>query len=145
MPETPASNVPPAECDCHEWHDIAEIGNWTQGSGGGRAHARPARELAADPTIWERSEFAREGDPAISLRERARLAHEKLTTLIRAAGGIACGHALTATKYLDGETGLNDGIHRWAAASELGVTRAPVKMEREPEEVPGSWDVWALG
>jgi hypothetical protein len=120
------------------------MGNWTQGSGGGRAHARPARELAADPTIWERSEFAHEADHALPLAERARLAHEKLTALIRDAGGIACGHALTATTYLDGETGLNDGIHRWAVASELGVTRAPVKMQREREEVPGSWDVWAL-
>jgi hypothetical protein len=84
------------ECGCHKWYEVAEIEEWTQGSGGGPLHARPVREIVAADNIWECSETDR----------------ETLTAAIRAAGGITCAHALLATTYLDGHVGLNNGVHR---------------------------------
>ena len=112
------------ECDCHEWHDVPKTGEWTQGSGGGPLHARPVREIVGTDDIWSRSESD----------------HETLLTGIRAAGGITCEHALRATTYLDGHIGLNNGIHRWAIADELGITCVPVEMEYEQEE--SAWPWW---
>jgi len=112
------------ECDCHEWHDVAKIGDWTQGSGGGPLHARPAREIVGTDDIWSHSATD----------------HETLLTGVRAAGGITCEHALEATIYLDGHIGLNNGIHRWAIADELGIARVPVEMRYEQEE--SAWPWW---
>lgn len=110
-------------CSCHEWHDVADIADWTQGSGGGPRHARPVREIVATDDIWERSETD----------------HATLTAGIREAGGITCGHALLATTYLDGHVGLNNGLHRWAVAAELGIKRVPVEMQRETEDAAPPW------
>lgn len=47
-------------CECHEWHDVEAIGDWVQGSGGGRAHARPVREIVAtDPDMGALGDHAR--------------------------------------------------------------------------------------
>lgn len=112
------------ECGCHRWYGVAEIGEWTQGSGGGPLHARPVREIVATDKIWERSETDR----------------ETLRGAIHAARGIVCEHALLATTYLDGHVGLNNGVHRWAVADELGIERVPVEMQHEHEPVWPSWD-----
>jgi hypothetical protein len=112
------------ECDCHKWYEVADIGRWTQGSGGGPLHARPVREIVATDNIWERSETDREA----------------LMAGVIAAGGIKCAHALHATTYLDGHIGLNNGVHRWAVAEELGIERVPVEMRYEQEPV---WSPWA--
>jgi hypothetical protein len=117
------------ECDCHRWYEIAEIGEWTQGSGGGPLYARPVREIVATDDIWERSETYR----------------ETLMAGIRAARGITCAHALLATTYLDGHVGLNNGVHRWALAAELGIERVPVEMLYEQEPVWPSWGQFSSG
>ena len=114
-------------CECHEWHDVEAIGDWVQGSGGGRAHARPVREIVATDPIWEHSETT----------------HAALLEGIKAAGGIACDDAPAATAYLDGVIGLNNGIHRWAVCDELGVKRVPVEMRHEREEQPQD-PAWSL-
>ena len=106
-----------AECDCHEWYEVARIGEWTQGSGGGPRHARPVRQIVETDDIWGRSETD----------------HETLRAGILAAGGITCEHALMATTYLDGQAGLNNGVYRWAVAVELGIERVPVEMLYEQE------------
>ena len=113
------------ECDCHEWYEVTAIGDWTQGSGGGPLHARPVREIVATDDIWERSETDR----------------ESLLAGVRAGGGITCEHALLATTYLDGHIGLNNGVHRWAAAAELGIERVPVEMQHEYEQ-ESAWPSW---
>jgi hypothetical protein len=105
-------------CDCHEWHEVSKIGDWTQGSGGGPLYARPAREIVATDDIWKRSQTD----------------HDSLVAGIRSAGGIKCEHALQATTYQDGHIGLNNGIHRWAVANELGIEWVPVEMYYEPPE-----------
>lgn len=112
------------ECDCREWHEVAKIGKWTQGSGGGPRYARPVSEIVATDNIWERSETD----------------HETLLAEVRAAGGIACKCALLATTYLDGHIGLNNGVHRWAVAREIGIDRVPVEMQIEREPVWPTWD-----
>lgn len=65
---------------------------------------------------------------------RSEIDHETLLAGIHVAGGITCQHALLATTYLDGHVGLNNGIHRWAVANEVGIDRAPVEMQYEQEE-----------
>ena len=115
---------PMIECDCHEWHEVTMIGDWTQGSCGGPLHARPVREIVATDDIWERSETDR----------------ESLLAGVREVGGITCEHALLATTYLDGHIGLNNGVHRWAVAAELGIERVPVEMQHEYEE-ESAWPV----
>jgi hypothetical protein len=113
------------ECLCHEWYEVAKIGAWTQGSGGGPLRARPVREIVATDDIWERSETDR----------------ETLMAGIRAARGITCAYALLATTYLDGHIGLNNCVHRWAVAAELGIERVPVEMlHEEQESVWASWE-----
>ena len=114
------------ECDCpnHKWYGVSEIGEWTQGSGGGQRHARPIREIVATDDIWKRSETDR----------------ETLVAGIRTAGGIICEHALQATTYLDGHVGLNNGVHRWAVAFELGIERVPVEMQYQQESVWAEWE-----
>ena len=112
------------KCDCHEWHEVAKIGEWTQGSGGGPLHARPVREIVATDDIWSRSEID----------------HETLLARVHAAGGITCEYALLATTYLNGHVGLNNGIYRWAVADELAINRAPVEMQYE--RVESTWPSW---
>ena len=117
---------PMTECDCHEWYEVTKIGEWTQGSAGGPLHARPIHEIVATDNIWERSETD----------------HETLLAEVRESGGINCEYALLATTYLDGHIGLNNGVHRWAIASELGIERIPVEMQNEQEEA--AWPSWDL-
>ena len=122
--------VPMIKCNCHEWYDVAEIGDWTQGSGGEPRHARPVRQIVAIDDIWKRSDTD----------------HETLLAGIRVAGGIACKCALMATSYIDGHIGLNNGVHRWAVAVELGIERVPVEMLHEQESLwppLESFESWA--
>lgn len=65
------------------------------------------------------------------------MCHETAAT---AAGGITCEHALLATTYLDGHIGLNNGVHRWAVAVELGIEYVPVEMLYEQEPAWPRWE-----
>lgn len=117
-------------CNCHEWHDTAEIGGWLVGLGGSLARPVLVREWAATAGIWEPGHYER-------------LNHDELTASIVAAGGqIDCTHAVSAITYTDQRIGLSNGVHRWAIASELGIKRMPVEMRYEAPEpawayVPG--------
>jgi ParB-like chromosome segregation protein Spo0J len=42
--------------------------------------------------------------------------------------------------FLDGRVSLDNGVHRWAVAVELGITRVPVEMVYQPPELE-----WARG
>lgn len=51
----------PEECDCHEWFDLDEIGQWPHSLAGGRAsQPKSVREIVATKPIWDRSELPRE-------------------------------------------------------------------------------------
>jgi hypothetical protein len=107
-------------CDCHEWYDVAEIGEWYPSLLGGRASMpKLAREIVATEDIWNRSEMS----------------HDDLMNAILAAGRrIGHGYALNAWTLEDGRVSLNNGLHRWAVATELGITRVPVEMHILPSE-----------
>lgn len=64
---------------------------------------------------------------------RCVLNHDELVSLIRAAGGVNCDHALIARTLLAGGIELVDGIHRWAVAVEIGIDVVPVEMTVETE------------
>lgn len=72
----------PEECDCHEWFDLDEIGQWPHSLAGGRAsQPKSVRDIVATEPIWDRSEPPR----------------EELTTRIIAAGHrIGHDYALSA-------------------------------------------------
>ncbi len=113
-------------CGCHEWYDVAEIGDWLIGLGGNLAEPVPVRQWATSARIWEPGRYET-------------FTHDELADLIIAAGHqILCAHALSATTYADGRIGLSNGVHRWAIADELGIARVPVDMVRETIE-----PVWA--
>jgi hypothetical protein len=105
------------DCDCHGWYDITEIGAWLVQ----RAGSRTVRDWASNGGIW------RPG--------HCELSHEELTSMIRGAGGISCGHALKAMTRLSGEIELTNGLHRWAVSAELGIRLVPVEMITETEPV----------
>ena len=113
------------ECDCHEWHDVEEIGRWPHSLAGGRAsQPKSVREIVATEQIWDRSE----------------LPHEELTARIIAAGyRIDHAYALSAMTFADGRISLDNGVHRWAVAVELGIKRAPVEMFYQPPEPAWEW------
>jgi hypothetical protein len=86
------------ECDCHEWHDVAEIGKWPHSLAGGRAsHPKAVREIVATEPIWDSSELTR----------------EDLTARIIAAGRrIDHAYALSGLTFADGRVSLDYGVHR---------------------------------
>ena len=47
---------------------------------------------------------------------------------------------MLATTYLDGHVGLNNGVHRWAVAVELGIEYVPVEMLYEQEPAWLRWE-----
>jgi len=108
------------ECGCHEWHDVDEIGEWLHSLAGGRAsQPKSVRDIVATEPIWDRSELSR----------------EDLTARIRAAGDcIDHAYALSAMTFADGRISLDNDVHRWAAALELGIKRVPVQMTYESPE-----------
>jgi hypothetical protein len=112
-------------CDCHEWHDVATIGEWPHSLAGGRAsQPKSVRDIVATEPIWDRSELSR----------------EELTARIIAAGHrIDHAYALSAMTFADGRISLDNGVHRWAVAVELGITRVPVKMIYESQESSWAW------
>jgi hypothetical protein len=117
------------ECDCHEWHDVDEIGEWPHSLAGGRAsHPKSVRDIVATEPIWNRSE----------------LSHQELTARIIAAGRrIDHAHALSAMTFEDGRISLDNGVHRWAVAVELGIKRVPVEMTWVSPEPTWQWG-WDL-
>jgi hypothetical protein len=108
-------------CDCHDWHDIREIGGLLVD----RAGFKPVRGWASEADIWQLG--------------NCELSREELFSLIRATGGIRCEPALQATTRLSGEIDLSNGVHCWAVAAELGIRAVPVQMIYETEPV------WAWG
>jgi hypothetical protein len=99
-------------CECHEWFPVVEIADWVCGIA--VASHWKVRDRAAMPEIWEPGNYE--------------LSHEELTVRILAVDGIDCEHALEALTHLSGEINLLNGLHRWAVASELGISEVPVKM-----------------
>ena len=66
-------------------------------------------EMIATKPIWDRSELPR----------------EELTARVIAAGHrIDHAYALSAMTFADGRVSLDNGVHRWAVAVELGLTPA---------------------
>ena len=122
------SDPAPRECDCHEWHDVDEIGQWPHSLAGGRAsHPKSVRDIVATEPIWDSSELPR----------------EELTQRIIAAGHrIDHAYALSAMTFADGRISLDNGVHRWAAAVELGIKRVPVKMLYETPTPASEWSWW---
>ena len=118
-------NAAPEECDCHEWFDLDEIGQWPHSLAGGRAsQPKSVRDIVATEPIWDRSELPR----------------EELTTRIIAAGHrIGHHYALSAMTFTDGRISLDNGVHRWAVAAELGIKRVPVKMIYQSPEPTWQW------
>ena len=41
--------------------------------------------------------------------------------------------------FADGRISLDNGVHRWAVAVELGIKRVPVEMIYEPPEPAWGW------
>ena len=117
------------ECDCHEWHDVDEIGQWPHSLAGARAsHSKSVLDIVATEPIWDRYE----------------LPHEELTARIIAAGNrIDHAYALAAMTFADGRVSLDNGVHRWSVAIELGIKRLPVQMSYEPP--PDLSSDWSWG
>lgn len=109
------------ECSCHEWCDTEEITAWLHPLG--VASWRPAGEFTADK-LWEPGHLNPDWG------------REKLTALIRQAGGIVHSEAILATIRADGNVHLDDGLHRWSIARDQGIPRIPVEMRRPGAEKP---------
>lgn len=82
-----------------------------------------------EPASWPRADFW----------EGAELSREELTRRIRSAGHIDRAYALVARTYRSGKILLVKGCHRWAVASELGISSVPVRMEFEGEPEHEQW------
>jgi hypothetical protein len=113
-------------CACHEWHDTEAIGEWLHEFG--VCSRFPVRRLAAGG-IWDAGHF------------EPQWGRELLTALIRGTGGVVHTRALMATTLLDGAVSLDNGVHRWSIASELGIKRLPVEMRHESvqEDPAAAW------
>jgi hypothetical protein len=113
------------ECDCHEWRDADEISEWPHSLAGGRAsQPKSVRDIVATEPIWDRSELPRE---------------ELIARIIAAGRRIDHAYALNAMTFADGRISLDNGMHRWAVAVELGIKRVPVEMIYEPPEPTWGW------
>lgn len=111
----PGESICPKDCT-HEQRTIAEIGDWIHGP---PESTRTVRETAVRPDIWDKG--------------HCELSHEELRQRIATATGIACAHALQATTLQSGTVHLDNGVHRWTVARELGIVSVPVKMVNESE------------
>lgn len=82
------------ECDCHEWHNVDEIGQWPHSLAGGRAsQPKSVRDIVDTEPIWDRSELPR----------------AELTARIVAAGcRISHAYALSAMTFADGRVSPDD-------------------------------------
>ena len=79
--------------------------------------------MATEP-IWDKSELPR----------------EELTARMIAAGNrIDHAYALSAMTFSDGRISLDNGVHRWAVAVELGIRRVPVVMIYQLRELGWEW------
>ena len=64
---------------------------------------------------------------------------------LRSARIIAAGHrighayALSAMTFTDGQISLDNGVHRWAVATELGIKRVPVEMNYQSPKPAWEW------
>lgn len=109
--------------DCaHEQRTITEIGDWIHGH---HDSTRTVRQTAAQPDIWD--------------ERNCELSHEELRQRITAAAGVPCAHALKATTLLSGIIHLDNGVHRWTVARELGFLTVPVQMAHQPETESWAW------
>jgi hypothetical protein len=113
------------ECACHEWHDVDEIGRWPHSLAGGCASLpKSVRDIVATEPIWDKSELSR----------------AELTARMIAAGRrIDHVFALSAMKFSNGRISLDNGVHRWAVAVELGIKRVPVDMIYQLPELGWEW------
>jgi hypothetical protein len=113
------------ECDCHQWYDTEEIGGWYDNLLGARAsQPKLVRDVVATEAIWEQSAKS----------------HDELANAIVAAGRrIGHDYALNAWTLEDGRVSLNNGLHRWAVATELGISRVPVEMHTLRPEPAWAW------
>jgi hypothetical protein len=93
------------------------------------ASPKSVRDIVATEPIWDRSELPR----------------EELTARIIAAGRrIDHAYALSAMTFADGQISLDNGVHRWAVAVDLGIKRVPVEMIFQPPEPTWGWTAaWA--
>jgi hypothetical protein len=113
------------ECDCHQWRDVDEIGEWPHSLAGGRAsQPKSVRDIVATEPIWDNSELTRE---------------ELTARIITAGRRIDHAYALSAMTFADGRISLDNGVHRWAVAVELGIKRVPVDMIYESPEPAWGW------
>ncbi len=89
---------PLAECCGHEWHDVAEIGDWFHSLAGGRAsHPKTVREIVAtEPNLGQ---------------ERTEPEQELTARIIANSRRIDCEHALSAMTFTDGRISLDNGVH----------------------------------
>jgi ParB-like chromosome segregation protein Spo0J len=68
------------------------------------------------------------------------LPREELTArIIAARHRIDHAYALSAMMFADGRISLDNGLHRWAVAVELGIKRVPVEMIYESPEPAWAW------
>jgi hypothetical protein len=113
------------ECDCHKWYDTEEIGGWYDNLLGARAsQPKLVRDVVATEAIWDRSEMSRDELTAAILKAGRRISHD---------------YALGAWTLNDGRVSLNNGVHRWAIATELGIVRIPVEMHTLPSVSAWPW------
>ena len=103
---------------------------WTK-SASGRTALAEAAPASPSPsgTSWPPSDL-----------ERSELPREELTARIIAAGRrIDHAYGLSAMTFADGRISLDNGVHRWAVAVELGIKRVPVETIYEPPEPAWGW------
>jgi hypothetical protein len=113
------------ECDCHEWHDVAEVGEWWHSLAGGRAsHPKTVKDIVATEPIWNSSELERDDLTARIIAAGLRVDHQ---------------YALSAMTFMDGRISLDNGVHRWSICLELGISRIPIDMSYESPQPCWAW------
>lgn len=110
----------PSPCGQHEMHLVTEIGKWSQAVPG-----FTVEEWGTRPEIWD------EGNCEHSYNE--------LYGRIQRAGAVVCEFPLKARWVHDALPHLENGTHRWKIASDLGITRVPVRMGYGGEAPFVSW------
>lgn len=113
------------DCECHEWYHVDEIGEWFHSLAGGRAsHPKTVWQIVATEPIWDRSELSR----------------DELTARIIANGRrIGCAHALSTMTFTDKRISLDNGLHRWAVAAGLGISRPGRHVPGESPAPAWAW------
>jgi hypothetical protein len=106
------------------WYDVNEVGRWPHSLAGACAsQPKSVRDIVATEPMWNRSKLSR----------------AELTARIATRGGIGHVYSLTAMTFADGRVSLDNGVHRWAVANELGIKRVPVEVTFEPPEPAWAW------